>query len=121
MQVFIDETFNWWRGENSRQTEEKCKSLIEELQKQYLDPIFQKLTGEEAHNLSFLDVIKAYDDLKDEYVRRAVGAKDIIAEVFLELFLVMDDNVIVIIIIIVDAISSISRSDLTLPLELSLS
>lgn len=121
MQVFIDETFNCWRGENARQTKEKCKSLIEELQKQYLDSIFQKLTGEEAHNLSFLDVIKAYDDLKDEYVRRAVGAKDIIAEVFLELLLVMDDNVIVIIIIIVDAISSISRSDLTLPLELSLS
>lgn len=50
-----------------------------------------------------------------------MGAKDIIAEVFLELVLVMDDNVVVIIIIIVDAISSISRSDLTLPLELSLS
>lgn len=85
LQGFIEETFNWWHGENARQTKEKCNALIEDLQKKCLDPIFQKLTEEEAHNLSFQDVVSAYDELKNEYKARAVGAKDIIAEVFSEL------------------------------------
>ena len=106
--------------------------MIEDLQKKYLDPIFQKLTEEEAHNLSFQDVVSAYDELKNEYKARAVGAKDIIAEVFSKLHSVINDTIIIIIIIIiifififiniiiiVIIISSIGRSALTLPLELS--
>ena len=107
--------------------------MIKDLKKKHLAPIFQKLTEEEVHNLSFQDVVGAYDELKNEYKARAVGAKDIIAEVFSELLSVINDTIIIIIIIIiiifififiniiiiVIIISSIGRSALTLPLELS--
>ena len=106
--------------------------MIKDLKKKHLAPIFQKLTEEEVHNLSFQDVVGAYDELKNEYKARAVGAKDIIAEVFSELHSVINDTIIIIIIIIiifififiniiiiVIIISSIGRSALTLPLELS--
>ena len=62
-----------------------CKDLLDQLKRRHLDPLFQQLQGRGAAKVSFDDIIGGYQRIKDEYYESAIGAKDVIAKVFLEL------------------------------------
>lgn len=78
--------------ENANSTREFCNDLIEQLKKRHLVPVLQQLKGNKAAMLSFQDITDAYDQLKENYERLAIGAKDTIAAVFFELNLVRVEN-----------------------------
>lgn len=81
----IDDILNKWHMENANSTREFCTDLITQLKKQRLDPVLKRLKGTEAAKLSFQDITNAYDKLKEDYEKFAIGTKDVIAEVFFEL------------------------------------
>ena len=52
------------------------------LKKQHLDPVLQQLQTKEGVKLSFYDIIRKYNLIKDDYHKSAIGAKDEIEAVF---------------------------------------
>ena len=52
------------------------------LKKQHLDPVLQQLQTKEGAKLSFYDIIRKYNLIKDDYQKSAIGAKDEIEAVF---------------------------------------
>ena len=84
----MDETLEEWYTKNANSTRDSCNDIIENLRKQHLDPVLQQLNGEDAANLSYQDITDAYDRLKEDYERFAIGAQDVIAKVFFDLQLV---------------------------------
>ena len=74
-----------WLTDNEVKTRQFCKDLLEKLKRCHLDPVFQQLQGRGAVKVSFDDIIAGYQRIKDEYNESAIGAKDVIAKVFVEL------------------------------------
>lgn len=76
---------NSWLSDNEAQTRQFCKDLLGQLKRRHLDPVFQQLQGSAAAKVSFDDIIRGYQRIKDDYHKSAIGAKDVIATVFVEL------------------------------------
>ena len=66
-------------------TRQFCKDLLDQLKIVHLDPVFQRLQGRGATEVSFDDIIGGYQRIKDEYNKSAKGAEDVIAKVFVQL------------------------------------
>lgn len=81
----MDKKLVSWLNDNEMQTRQFCKDLLGQLKRRHLDPVFQQLQGREAAKLSFDDIIGGYQRIKDDYHKSAIGAKDVIAKVFVEL------------------------------------
>jgi len=81
----VEKKLTSWLTENEVKTRQFCKHLLDKLKRLHLDPVFQQLQGRGAANVSFDDIINAYQRIKDEYNESAKGAKDVIAKVFVEL------------------------------------
>lgn len=77
-----------WHKQNAKDTEEFCNDLIQQLETQYFGPILQKLRTNDVADLSYQDIIDTYNQVKDDYDRCAIGAKDVISAVFFNLNLV---------------------------------
>ena len=60
-----------------------------------MDPVFEKLLGEERDRISFEDIIGGYQRVKDDFHQYAEGAEDVIAAVFLELHKVRNSKVVI--------------------------
>ncbi|XP_066019928.1 guanylate-binding protein 1-like [Pocillopora verrucosa] len=75
-----------WLTENEDLTRHSCENLLVDLKKIYLDPVLEKLLGEEGGKVSFEDIIGGYQRVKDDFHQRAVGAENVIAAVFLKLY-----------------------------------
>ena len=74
-----------WLTDNEVKTRQFCKDLLEQLKLLHLDPVFQQLQGRDAAKVSFDDIIGGYQRIKNDYNESAKGAKDVIANVFVEL------------------------------------
>ena len=74
-----------WLTDNEVKTRQICKDLLGQLKRLHLDPVFQQLRGKGAAKVSFDDITGGYQRIKDEYYASAIGAKDVIAKVFVEL------------------------------------
>ena len=74
-----------WLTDNEVKTRQFCKDLLSQLKRRHLDPVFQQLQERGAAKVSFDDIISGYQRIKDEYNESAIGAKDVIAKVFVEL------------------------------------
>ena len=81
----MEKRLDSWLTENEVKTRQFCKDLLDQLKILHLDPVFQQLEGRVAAKVSFDDIIGGYQRIKDEYYESAIGAKDVIAKVFVEL------------------------------------
>ena len=81
----MEKRLDSWLTENEVKTRQFCKDLLDQLKILHLDPEFQQLQGRVAAKVSFHDIIRGYQRIKDEYYESAIGAKDVIAKVFVEL------------------------------------
>lgn len=70
-----------WLTKNEELTRQSCEVLLANLKETHLDPVFDKLLGEEGVKVSFEDIIEGYQRVKDDYHKYAVGAEDVIAAV----------------------------------------
>ena len=84
-----------WLTKNEELTRKSCEILLQGLKKNHLDPVFEKLLGEEGDKTSFEYMIGGYQRVKDDFHRYAVGAEDVIAAVFLELHKVRNTKVLI--------------------------
>ena len=73
-----------WHYENEARTKEACKEILVQLKRLHLDPVLERLKGREGAKVSFQNITNAYDGIKDDYGKKAKGAKDVIAAVFFE-------------------------------------
>ncbi|XP_078366399.1 guanylate-binding protein 6-like isoform X2 [Oculina patagonica] len=80
----LGEKFNMWQIKNAKLTREFCNDLLIQLKQTHLDPVLQQLQRKEGAKLSFEDIIGRYNQIKDDYHKSAIGAKDVIAAVFFE-------------------------------------
>ncbi|KAJ7380881.1 hypothetical protein OS493_004464 [Desmophyllum pertusum] len=76
LKISMDETLEEWYTKNANSTRDSCNAVIENLRKQHLDP----------------DINDAYDRFKEDYERFAIGAQDVIAKVFFDLQLKLNDD-----------------------------
>lgn len=53
-----------------------------QLKRTHLDPILKQLQGSDGSKISFDDILRVYQQIRDDYDASAVGAKDAIAEAF---------------------------------------
>lgn len=83
-QELLSEKFNMWQIKNAKLTREFCNDLLIQLKQTHLDPVLQQLQRKEGAKLSFEDIIGRYNQIKDDYHKSAIGAKDVIAAVFFE-------------------------------------
>ncbi|XP_068736206.1 guanylate-binding protein 6-like isoform X3 [Montipora capricornis] len=81
----VDKKLTSWLTDNEVKTRQFCKDLLDQLKIVHLDPVFQRLHGRGAAEVSFDDIIDGYQRIKDEYNKSAKGAEDVIAKVFVEL------------------------------------
>ncbi|XP_068706362.1 guanylate-binding protein 7-like isoform X1 [Montipora foliosa] len=81
----VDKKLTSWLTDNEVKTRQFCKDLLDQLKILHLDPVFQRLQGRGAAEVSFDDIIGGYQRIKDEYNKSAKGAEDVIAKVFVEL------------------------------------
>ena len=84
-----------WLTENEDLTRHSSENLLADLKKIYLDPVLEKLLGEEGGKVSFEDIIGGYQRVKDDFHQRAVGAENVIAAVFLKLYEVRTTEVLI--------------------------
>ena len=63
-----------WLTKNEELTRKSCEILLRDLKKNHLDPVFEKLLGEERDKISFEDIIGGYQRVKDDFHQYAVGA-----------------------------------------------
>ena len=84
-----------WLTKNEELTRKSCEILLRDLKKNHLDPVFEKLLGEERDKISFEDIIGGYQRVKDDFHQYAEGAEDVIAAVFLELHRVRNTKVVI--------------------------
>lgn len=84
-----------WLTKNEELTRKSCDILLRGLKKNHLDPVFEKLLGEEGDKISFEDIIGGYQRVKNDFRQHAVGAEDVIAAVFLELHKVRNTKVVI--------------------------
>ena len=75
----LTEKLRNWQNENGQLTREFCHNLLLQLKRKHLDPVLQQLQGGNGSELSFDDIIGVYYDVKADYDKQAVGAKDAIA------------------------------------------
>ena len=80
----MGEKLNSLQADNERQTRHYSKGLLTFLKTLHLDPVLQQLQGKEAAKVSYVDIIRGYNKIKEEYEDSAKGAKNVIAAVFQE-------------------------------------
>lgn len=73
-----------WLQENGHLTSLACDALLKDLEKEHLDPVLKRLHGKRGAEMSFHDIIQGYERIKEEFLNRAIGAKDVHAAVFYE-------------------------------------
>lgn len=84
LQNSTDEKLQFWKGENASVTRTFCQDLLEKLQIEHLDPIIERVRGPDGAKVRYIDIINGWDKIKTDFVLKAVGAKDVRAEVFFE-------------------------------------
>ena len=80
----MTEKFNLWQTKNEKLTRELCNDLLIQLKQTHLDPVLQQLQRKDGAKMSFEDIIGKYNQIKEDYDKTAIGAKDVIAAVFFE-------------------------------------
>ncbi|KAJ7380871.1 hypothetical protein OS493_004454 [Desmophyllum pertusum] len=74
----------YWKDTNASRTRHSCKDLLRELKTRHLDPVLKSISGSCETRASYADITNGLKTIKKEFHKKAVGAKDIKAEVFFE-------------------------------------
>lgn len=80
----MENGLNSWQGENTRLTKENCHQLLIRLKEQQLDPVLTRLRGKDGAKVSFAEIMACYSAIEQGYKLKAIGAKDVCAQVFFE-------------------------------------
>lgn len=82
LQKSIDEKVRFWRNENASLTKKSCEDLLGRLKIEHFDPVLKKVRGPDAAKVNYADIMNGWSKIKTDFNLKAVGAKDVRADVF---------------------------------------
>ncbi|KAJ7380916.1 hypothetical protein OS493_004501 [Desmophyllum pertusum] len=77
----IDKKVNTWKDKNASLTRQYSEELLRQLKARYLDPVLKRVSNRYDTSVSYADIKNGWDYIVDSFHRKAVGAKDVIANV----------------------------------------
>ena len=82
LQESIDENLNIWTEKNASETQKSCEDLLSRLEIEHLDPVLERVRGPDGAKVKYVDIMNGWSKIKNEFNSEAVGAKDVMADVF---------------------------------------
>ena len=82
LQKLIDEKISFWRGKNASLTQTFCKDLLAKLKREHLDPVLERIRSPDGVKVKYVDIMNGWSKIKNDFNSKAVGSKDVRAEVF---------------------------------------
>ena len=81
----MEQQMKAWLEENATCTRQECEKLLRDLKAEYVDPVF-KCVRNSRHDREwkYSHIMDQCDKLIREFDKKAVGAKDIRADIFLK-------------------------------------
>ncbi|KAJ7380911.1 hypothetical protein OS493_004495 [Desmophyllum pertusum] len=80
--ILIDEKISFWRGKNASLTQKFCEDLLVKLKREHLDPVLERVRGSDGAKVKYVDIMNGWSKIKNDFNSKAVGSKDVRAEVF---------------------------------------
>lgn len=72
-----------WLDKNASCTRKVCEELLRGLKAEHVDPLLENVRNSRHDGeVKYEDIINQFDTLKDEFAKKAIGAKDVRADVF---------------------------------------
>ena len=71
-----------WTEKNASLTQKSCKDLLTKLKIQHLDPVLKRVRGTDGAKVSYSEIMNGWSVIKTDFDSKAVGAKDVKADVF---------------------------------------
>lgn len=71
-----------WREKNASLTQKSCEDLLKKLKIQHLDPVLKRVRGPDGAKVSYSEIMNGWSMIKTDFDLKAVGAKDVKADVF---------------------------------------
>ena len=71
-----------WREKNASLTQKSCEDLLRKLKIQHLDPVLKRVRGPDGAKVSYSEIMNGWSMIKTDFDLKAVGAKDVKADVF---------------------------------------
>ena len=65
--------------------------MLERLKNEHLDPILKRVGGPDGAKVSYGEIMGGWSKIKTDFTSKAVGAKDVMADVFLKYNQVRND------------------------------
>ena len=80
----MEQQMKTWLEENATCTRQECEKLLRDLKAEYVDPVF-KCVRNSRHDgeVKYGDIMDQCNTLEHEFAKKAIGAKDVRADVFL--------------------------------------
>lgn len=72
-----------WQTKNASSTRESCEKLLRGLKVTHLDPILKRVRNSRyGDGVSYGDIMNGWSTITKEFKKKAIGAKDVRADVF---------------------------------------
>ena len=71
-----------WTEKNASETQKSCEDLLSRLKIEQLDPVLERVRGPDGAKVKYVDIMNGWSKIKNEFNSEAVGAKDVMADVF---------------------------------------
>ena len=84
LQISIDKKLNIWKDKNASKTKTFCQDLLEALKMAYLDPVLAPIRSQGGASVTYPIIMAAWDAIINDFHKKAVGSKDVIAVIFNE-------------------------------------
>lgn len=81
-QKATQEKIKTWKDKNALRSRESCQYLLRRLKVQYLDPVLERVSSGYSTTVRYDDITRAMDTIKNEFHRRAFGARSVRADEF---------------------------------------
>lgn len=71
-----------WTEKNASETTKSCEALLSRLRIEHLDPVIERIRGPDGAKVKYVDIVDGWRKINNEFNSEAVGAKDVMADVF---------------------------------------
>lgn len=82
LQKSIEKKLFFWKDKNATLTQDFCHNLLERLKNEHLDPVLKRVGGPDGAKVSYGEIMGGWSKIKTDFTSKAVGAKDVMADVF---------------------------------------
>ena len=84
LQISIDKKLNIWKNKNASKTKKFCQDLLEALKMAHLDPVLAQIRCQGGASVTYSSIMAAWNAIKNDFHKKAVGSKDAKAVTFME-------------------------------------